>query len=198
MTVYICVTLSLPKGLESLNPRTLGPCIFVVALEPFSQNVLRLTMITLYEPLGLAEGHKLLEIGLGSGYSAVVACETVTENGLVVCIEIDPVVFEEGKRYVEQSGYGNVILVQGDGGSGYPDMAPYDRICITAACTEVPSPLFEQLKVDGKLIAPVLMDGKQSIILFEKKDTGIEEKVIDDVLLNISYVPMRGEYGTKN
>jgi len=155
-------------------------------------------MITLYEPLGLAEGHKLLEIGLGSGYSAVVACETVTENGLVVCIEIDPVVFEEGKRYVEQSGYGNVILVQGDGGSGYPDMAPYDRICITAACTEVPSPLFEQLKVDGKLIAPVLMDGKQSIILFEKKDTGIEEKVIDDVLLNISYVPMRGEYGTKN
>jgi cyclopropane fatty-acyl-phospholipid synthase-like methyltransferase len=94
-------------------------------------------MITLYEPLGLSKGHKLLEIGLGSGYSAAVACETVGEDGLVVCIEIDPAVFEEGRRYVERSGVKNVILVLGDGGLGYPEKAPYDRICITAACTEV-------------------------------------------------------------
>lgn len=154
-------------------------------------------MITLYEPLGLAEGHRLLEIGLGSGYSAVVACETVTESGLVVCIEIDPVVFEEGKQYVEQAGFRNIILVPGDGALGYPEMAPYDRICITAACTEVPPLLFAQLKTGGKLIAPVLKDGIQYIALFEKKDTGIEEKVIDDILLSIPYVRMRGEYGNE-
>ncbi|MFA4918654.1 MAG: hypothetical protein WC581_05310 [Thermodesulfovibrionales bacterium] len=154
-------------------------------------------MITLYEPLGLAEGHKLLEIGLGSGYSAVTACETVGEEGLVACIEIDPVVFEQGKRFVEQSGLNNIILVLGDGGQGYPAMALYDRICITAACTEVPPLLFAQLKTGGKLIAPVLKDGVQRIVLYEKKDTGIEEKVIDDILLSIPYVRMRGEYGNE-
>jgi protein-L-isoaspartate(D-aspartate) O-methyltransferase len=166
-------------------------------LDPFLQNVLRFNMITLYEPLGLAEGHRLLEIGLGSGYSAVVACEIVSENGLVVCIEIDPAVFEEGRKYVEQSGFKNIILVPGDGGLGYEEMAPYDRICITAACTEVPPLLFEQIKTGGKLIAPILQDGLQHIVLFEKRDTGIERKVLDDVILNIPYVPMRGEYGNE-
>ncbi len=154
-------------------------------------------MITLYEPLGLSKGHKLLEIGLGSGYSAAVACETVGEDGLVVCIEIDPAVFEEGRRYVERSGVKNVILVLGDGGLGYPEKAPYDRICITAACTEVPPPLFEQLRTGGKLIAPVIKDGTQYIVLFEKSERGVEEKIVEDFLLNIPYVPMRGKYGDR-
>ncbi|MEW6002729.1 MAG: class I SAM-dependent methyltransferase [Nitrospirota bacterium] len=154
-------------------------------------------MITLYEPLGLGEGHKLLEIGLGTGYSAVVAREIVGEEGLVVCVEIDPDVFEEGKRFVQSSGYDDIVLILGDGASGYPEKAPYDRICVTAACTEVPPALFEQLKPGGKLIAPVVEGGIQSIVLFEKNDKGIERKLFRDGVLNIPYVPMIGEYGTK-
>ncbi|MEW6570587.1 MAG: hypothetical protein AB1390_05375 [Nitrospirota bacterium] len=148
-------------------------------------------MITLYSPLGLSEGHKLLEIGLGSGYSVAVACEIVGEKGLVVCVEIDPAVFEKGKKYVDQSGHRNAILVLGDGRLGYPVMAPYDRICVTASCAEVPAPLFEQLKTGGKLIAPVIKDGIQYIVLFEKTDNGIEEKIIDDMILNVPFAPMK-------
>jgi len=152
-------------------------------------------MITLYRPLGLNEGHKLLEIGLGSGYSAVVAREIVGENGLVVCVEIDPLVFENGKRFVQSSGYSDIILVLGDGANGYPELAPYDRVCITAACTGVPPVLFEQLGTGGKLIAPLLINGVQNIVLFEKNEKGIEKKIFRDAVLNIPYVSMEGEYG---
>ncbi|MEW6586357.1 MAG: hypothetical protein AB1442_12200 [Nitrospirota bacterium] len=154
-------------------------------------------MITLYEPLGLGEGHKLLEIGLGSGYSAVIARETVGDSGLVVCVEIDPVVFEDGRKFVQNSGYSDIILVLGDGSSGYPEMAPYDRICITAACTRIPSALIEQLKIGGKLIAPVIRNSVQNIVLFEKDDKGGREKILNDPILNIKYVPMKGEYGVE-
>jgi protein-L-isoaspartate(D-aspartate) O-methyltransferase len=112
-----------------------------------------------------------------------------------VCIEIDPAVFEEGRRYVERSGFKNVILVLGDGGLGYPDKAPYDRICITAACVEVPPPLFEQPRPEKAHRACDKGRGSD-IVLFEKDERGIEEKIVEDFLLNIPYVQMKGEYGT--
>jgi len=143
-----------------------------------------------YEPLGLDSGHKFLEIGLGSGYGTALAREIVGEEGLVVAIEIDPLTFEFAKKNLENLGYRDVILIKGDGGLGYPELAPYDRICITAACKEVPPPLIEQLKVGGKLIAPVMENGVQNLILLEK-DEKLRRKVICEVL----YVPLRGRYG---
>lgn len=144
-----------------------------------------------YEPLGLDKGHKFLEIGLGSGYGTALAREIVGEEGLVVAVEIDPLTFEFAKKNLENLGYSDVILIKGDGGSGYPELAPYDRICITAACKEVPPPLIEQLKAGGKLIAPVMENEVQNLVLFEK-DGKLRRKVICEVL----YVPLRGRYGT--
>lgn len=70
-------------------------------------------------------------------------------------------------------------------------MSPYDRICITAACIEIPPSLIEQLKIGGKLIAPVIEHGIQNIILLEKSEKRIIRKVICEVL----YIPLRGKYG---
>ena len=61
------------------------------------------------------------------------------------------------------------FIIKGDGGLGYPKLSPYDRISITAACIEIPPPLIEQLKVGGKLIAPVIEN--------EKAGFGITKKV---------------------
>lgn len=143
-----------------------------------------------YEPLGLDRGHRFLEIGLGSGYGTALAREIVGEDGLVVAVEIDPLTFEFAKKNLENLGYKDVILIKGDGGLGYPELAPYDRICITAACKEVPPPLIEQLKAGGKLIAPVMENGVQALVLLEK-DEKFGRKVICEVL----YVPLRGRYG---
>jgi protein-L-isoaspartate(D-aspartate) O-methyltransferase len=116
-----------------------------------------------YEPLGLNEGHKFLEVGLGSGYGTALAREIVGPKGLVVSIEIDPLTFEFAKKNLENAGFDDIILIKGDGGTGYPEKSPYDRICITAACSEIPPPLIEQLQTGGKLIAPVIEYGVQDL-----------------------------------
>lgn len=144
-----------------------------------------------YEPLGLNRGHRFLEIGLGSGYGTALAREVVGEEGLVVAMEIDPLTFAFAKGNLEQAGYRDVVLVNADGGLGYPALAPYDRIAITAACDEMPPPLIEQLAVGGRLIAPVLEDGHQMLVLLEKTAAGVKSRTICEVL----YVSLRGVYG---
>ncbi|NIQ38815.1 MAG: protein-L-isoaspartate O-methyltransferase [Proteobacteria bacterium] len=144
-----------------------------------------------YEPLGLDKGHRFLEIGLGSGYGTALAREIVGAEGLVVSIEIDPLTFEFGKGNLKRAGYTDIILVRGDGGLGHRDLAPYDRACMTAACLEIPHPVLDQLKAGGRLIAPLVENGNQNLILIEKKDRTIETKVICQVL----YVYLRGRYG---
>jgi protein-L-isoaspartate(D-aspartate) O-methyltransferase len=157
-------------------------------------------MITLYEPLALDEGHTLLEIGAGSGYTIVIAREIVGAQGRVVCVEIDPETFKNAKTFIGNTGYTDIVLVLGDGYFGYPELSPYDRICITAACEEIPPPLIEQLKNGGKLIAPVIKDGVQEIVLLEKGREGITQEVIQGLEYDVPYVRMSGmnEQGERN
>ncbi len=79
----------------------------------------------------------------------------------------------------------------GDGGFGYQEGAPYDRICITAVYDEVPATLLEQLRVGGKLIAPIEEQGVQNLTLLRKGEHGMSRQVICQVL----YIPLRGQYG---
>ena len=144
-----------------------------------------------YEPLGLDEGHRFLEIGSGSGYGAAVAREVVGSGGLVVSVEIDPLTLEFARSNLEKAGYHDIVLGQGDGGLGYPEASPYDRMAVTAACVEIPPPLIEQLCIGGRLIVPVIEGGRQNLTLFEKGVEGIQRRVICQVL----YVSLRGTYG---
>jgi protein-L-isoaspartate(D-aspartate) O-methyltransferase len=144
-----------------------------------------------YEPLGLDLGHRFLEIGTGSGYGAAVAREVVGDTGRVISIEIDPLTHEFAKQNLERAGYRDVILVLGDGGLGYPPQAPYDRIALTAACTEIPPPLIAQLAIGGRAIAPLLADDVQTLTVVTKRADGIEQQMICEVL----YVGLQGRYG---
>jgi len=145
-----------------------------------------------YEPLGLDEGHRFLEVGLGSGYGTAVARQVVGPGGVVVSVEIDPVTLEFARRNLEKAGYHDLILVKGDGGLGYPEQSPYDRIAVTAACIEIPPPLIEQLRIGGRLIAPVLEGDTQNLTLLEKGGQAIQRQVVCEVL----YVSLRGIYGS--
>ncbi|MDJ0945875.1 MAG: hypothetical protein QNJ30_20605 [Kiloniellales bacterium] len=144
----------------------------------------------LYEPLGLGQGHRFLEVGLGSGYGTAVAREVVGDQGLVVAMEIDPLTFKYAKANLENTGYRDVVLVLADGSLGYPERQPYDRIAITAACTEVPPPPLEQLGIGGRLIAPVMGPGEQDLTVLEKSATGVRQEVVCQVL----YTNLRGQY----
>lgn len=87
--------------------------------------------------------------------------------------------------------YRDIVLVNRDGGRGYPELAPFDRISVTAACRKIPPPLLDQLRSDGRLIAPVQQNDVQKLVLVEKQAKGFDRYEICDVL----YVALRGQYG---
>jgi protein-L-isoaspartate(D-aspartate) O-methyltransferase len=147
-----------------------------------------------YEPLGLGEGHRFLEVGVGSGYGTSLAREVVGPKGLVVAIEIDPATLDFARENLERAGYTDVVLVHGDGGLGHPEHAPYDRICVTAACPDVPPPLMEQLAGGGRLIVPVIEGTRQRLTLLEKTVDGVRRKR----LANVLYVSLQGRCGVRS
>jgi protein-L-isoaspartate(D-aspartate) O-methyltransferase len=144
-----------------------------------------------YEPLGLGEGHRFLEVGVGSGYGTSLAREVVGPEGLVVAIDIDATTLAFARENLERAGYTDVVLVHGDGGLGSLRHAPYDAICITAACPAVPPPLIDQLAPRGRLIVPVIEGTRQRLTLLEKTVDRVRHRVVADVL----YVSLRGRYG---
>lgn len=148
-----------------------------------------------YEPLGLEPGDKLLEVGAGSGYGAALARELVGPTGLVVAIEINPVTYRFAEANLQETGYNDILLILGDGSLGYMDAAPYNAICITAACPNIPKPLIEQLRAPGKLLAPVGKTSSlfgQDLVMIEKDGKGhINRKK----LMKVAYVPLLGEHG---
>ncbi len=144
-----------------------------------------------YEPLGLVEGHQFLEVGVGSGYGTALAREVVGARGRVVAIDIDATTLAFARENLQRAGHADVTLVHGDGGLGHTEHAPYDRICVTAACPSVPSPLIEQLATPGRLIAPVVEGTRQRLTLLEKTADGIRRSSLAHVL----YVSLQGRYG---
>jgi protein-L-isoaspartate(D-aspartate) O-methyltransferase len=146
-----------------------------------------------YEPLALGEGDRFLEVGVGSGYGTALAREVVGAQGLVVAIDIDAKTLAFARRNLQRAGYTDVVVIHGDGGLGDPDRAPYDRICVTAACPDVPPPLIEQLAVGGRLIAPVMEGPRQRLTLLEKTVDGVRRESLVDVL----YVSLQGRFGVR-
>lgn len=155
------------------------------------------TYAMFYEALDLKRGDKVFEVGTGSGYGAALARERVGGTGRVVTMEINTLTYHFGRKNLENAGYRDMVLVCGDGSKGYPEEAPYDKICVTAACPRIPKPLKDQLKIAGKLIAPVgswsPLTG-QDLILLTKSMTG---KLRTNTIAKVVYVPLKGEYGWK-
>lgn len=142
-----------------------------------------------YEQLDMKKGDSFLEVGAGSGYGAALAYEIVGPVGKVIAIEINPETYKFAKANLESASYKEITLIHGDGYLGFPDEAPYDNICVTAACSEIPPPLIEQLSSPGKLVAPVGENGilGQDLTLLEKTEKGsIKQKR----LMKVAYVPL--------
>jgi protein-L-isoaspartate(D-aspartate) O-methyltransferase len=110
-----------------------------------------------------------LEVGVASGYGTSLAREVVGREGLVVAIEIDAMTLAFARENLKRAGYADVVLVHGDGGLGDAEHAPYDRICVTAACSDVPPPLIDQLAEHGRLIVPVIDGPRQRVTLLKRQ-----------------------------
>jgi protein-L-isoaspartate(D-aspartate) O-methyltransferase len=150
--------------------------------QTISQPVVVAQMTSLIHP---NRSMRVLEIGTGSGYQAAVLAECVGE---VETIEILPELGRRAEKVLKELGYRNVHVRIGDGYDGWPPGAPYDAILLTAAPERVPSPLLDQLKVGGKLVAPVGR-GLQNLVVMTKTKEGITTEILDLV----QFVPMTGK-----
>jgi protein-L-isoaspartate(D-aspartate) O-methyltransferase len=135
-------------------------------------------------------GLRVLEIGTGSGYQAAVLGQCVGA-GTVDTIEIVPELGRRAEALLQALGYRNIHVHIGDGFEGWPEHAPYDAIVLTAAPERVPQPLLQQLKVGGRLVAPVGRD-EQKLLLITRTETGLTT----EVLTYVRFVPMTGKAQT--
>jgi protein-L-isoaspartate(D-aspartate) O-methyltransferase len=119
------------------------------------------------EALELEPGHRVLEIGTGSGYQAAVLAKLARE---VSTIEIVPELAERARATLTSLGYSNVTVRAGNGYLGWPERAPFDRIMVTAAPDEVPPALVQQLKVGGLMAIPVGTENQELRILRRTPD----------------------------
>jgi protein-L-isoaspartate(D-aspartate) O-methyltransferase len=105
------------------------------------------------ELLELQPGEKVLEIGTGSGYQAAVLAEL--GNVDVYSIEIVPELTKSAAQRLQELGYTNIKVKQGDGYYGWEEYAPFDAIIVTAAPDHLPAPLVDQLSDTGRLVIPI-------------------------------------------
>jgi protein-L-isoaspartate(D-aspartate) O-methyltransferase len=135
--------------------------------------------------LELTGKERVLEIGTGSGYQAAILGELVEE---VYTIEIIPELGRRAARKLEELGYDNVHVRIGDGYQGWPEKAPFDAIIVTAAPTETPPKLLEQLARGGRMILPVgARHGTQWLTMHRKDEDG---RIRTETELPVRFVPM--------
>lgn len=138
------------------------------------------------QELALGPEDVVLEVGTGCGFNAAVLSRIVKH---VYSLEIIEWLASLAKENLTKSGIKNVSTSYGDGYKGWPEKAPFDAAVLTAAPPEIPEPLKRQLKIKGRLLAPVGRANQKLVLLERTGEDSFEERT----LLLVSFVPMTGE-----
>ena len=155
--------------------------------QTISQPYIVARMIELLELTGK---EKVLEIGTGTGYQAVVLSRLCAK---VFSIErINELALRASELFRELKVYNATVKVF-DGTYGWSDQAPFDRIIVAAAAPEVPEPLVQQLTRTGKMIIPIGSGASQKLARITRVGTGIQ---IEDCGA-ADFVPLVGRFGWK-
>ena len=142
------------------------------------------------ELLRLSPNDIVLEVGTGSGYQAAVLAHLANQ---VVTVESIPSLANEAEDRLQTMGANNVAVLEGDGGLGAPNYGPYDAIIISAAAPKVPVPLMLQLKIGGRLVAPIGTTNSQTLVLYKKMLGQSTRKN----LYPVRFVSLTGKWGAQ-
>ena len=151
------------------------------------------TIMLMLQALELQKGDNVFEVGTGVGYQAALLATLVGKKGKVVSVEVIPELVQLSRLNLANLSLANAQVMEGDGGEGYPEVAPYDKIIITAACPTIPQPLIDQLKEGGIVVAPVGDLESQTRI----KGVKVEGRLSIEFLGPFVFVPMKGKHGFK-
>jgi protein-L-isoaspartate(D-aspartate) O-methyltransferase len=150
----------------------------------FGQTISQPSLVGLMtELLRLEKDHRVLEVGTGSGYQAAILSRLVRH---VYTIEVVPALARSAAKRLAQLGFLNITVTEGDGYSGLPEEAPFDRIILTAAPPLIPEELIDELKPTGILVAPVGVETQNLVVL--KKSAG--GRITTHSVIRVRFVPM--------
>jgi len=134
---------------ESLNEAYGDYPLPILKGQTISQPTIVMIMIN---ALDFKETDKILEVGAGSGYCAVIMPKIAE---FVYTTEIISELVEFADNNIKRVGIKNIEVINYDGSQGYEKQAPYGKIMVTAACPKILLPLIGQLEQNGIIVAPV-------------------------------------------
>ncbi|QEQ95736.1 protein-L-isoaspartate(D-aspartate) O-methyltransferase [Neptunomonas concharum] len=151
----------------------------------FNQTISQPYIVARMTELLLSEGvvKSVLEVGTGSGYQTAVLAQLIDK---VYSVErIKPLQLKAKERF-RVMGLRNIYLQHSDGGMGWPSMAPFDAIIVTAAPESIPEELLEQLAIGGRLVIPVGQNQQELKLVVKKSDKEFETRIIE----RVKFVPL--------
>ena len=144
------------------------------------------------EALSLSGDECVLEVGTGYGWQTALLARLARE---VWSVERWPDLAETARANLARHGTANATVVVGDGSDGLAEHAPFDAILVSAAFTEVPEPLGEQLAVGGRLVQPIGPGGNEDVVLFERRPEGL---VARRTIVGAHFVRLVGRRGFRS
>ena len=151
-------------------------------------------MAVMLEQLELEPGHRVLEIGAGTGYNAALLARLVGDAGRVTTVDIDPEIADAAQEHLRSAGCNDVRVVAADGGFGYPKDAPYDRIIATASCWQIPQTWVDQLVEGGVLVLPLRLNGAHVCLALRKEG----QVLVSRRASMCGFMPLRGAFGPEH
>ncbi|WP_225832072.1 methyltransferase domain-containing protein [Streptomyces sp. NK08204] len=141
--------------------------------------------------LRVGDGHRVLEVGAGTGYNAALLCHRLGDDGLVTTVDLDPEITESARRHLAEAGH-HPLVVTGDGARGVPRRAPFDRIIATCELPTVPRAWLAQCRPGARVLTPLAT----GLVALTVRDAGhAEGRFLDQPA---HFVPLRGTGRTAN
>jgi protein-L-isoaspartate(D-aspartate) O-methyltransferase len=159
--------------------------------RPISSSSQPAIMALMLEQLDVQPGHRVLEIGAGTGYNAALLAHLAGRSGEVTTLDLDDDIVAAAREHLAACGYGAVRVVQADGANGWPPGAPYDRIILTVGAWDIAPAWAGQLRPRGRLVLPLaLRAGIQYSIAFEQAGDHLDSVSV----LPCGFMRLRGAF----
>ncbi|CAN5895888.1 hypothetical protein BH23ACT8_BH23ACT8_20240 [soil metagenome] len=159
--------------------------------RPISSSSQPTIMALMLGQLGVRPGHRVLEVGAGTGYHAALLARLALHDGRVTTVDLDREITAEAQRRLRDAGVRGVRVRTGDGWDGWPADAPFDRVIATVGVDDVAPAWAAQLAPGGRIVAPLwLRGGFQITVALEPRD----DCLVAASVLGCGFMRLRGPH----